>query len=78
MRGAGHDGEEDPHERAAGPDGRTDPGALATNVDAWKAQERAKILVALEATGWNRVKAAAQLGMPRRTFYRRLNDYGIL
>ena len=75
-RSAGHDG--DPHERAAGPDGRTDPGALATNVDAWKAQERAKILVALEATGWNRVKAAAQLGMPRRTFYRRLNDYGIL
>ena len=35
-------------------------------------------LAALEATGWNRVKAAAQLGMPRRTFYRRLNDYGIL
>lgn len=39
--------------------------------------ERRKIVEALEATGWNRVKAAEVLGMPRRTFYRRLKDYNI-
>ena len=32
---------------------------------------------ALEKTGWNRVKAAAVLDMPRRTFYRRLKEYNI-
>jgi serine/threonine-protein kinase PknK len=32
---------------------------------------------ALEQSGWNRVKAAQLLGMPRRTFYRRLKDYGL-
>ena len=48
------------------------------NVDEWKAHERKKILHALEAASWNRVKAAQQLGMPRRTFYRRLKEYGIL
>ncbi|GAB4197556.1 MAG: hypothetical protein OHK0013_05840 [Sandaracinaceae bacterium] len=44
----------------------------------WKALEKRKILDALEATSWNRVKAAKQLAMPRRTFYRRLKEYGIL
>jgi transcriptional regulator with GAF, ATPase, and Fis domain/Tfp pilus assembly protein PilF len=39
--------------------------------------ERARILQALEDCGQNRVKAAQQLGIPRRTFYRRLRDYGI-
>lgn len=39
--------------------------------------ERAKIVQALEATGWNRVKAAEVLAMPRRTFYRRLKEYNI-
>ena len=38
-------------------------------------------LEALEATktvrGWNRVKAAQEVGLPRRTFYRRLKEYGI-
>ncbi len=41
-------------------------------------QERARILEALEANGWNRSKAARALGIPRRTFYRRLKEYGIL
>jgi len=39
--------------------------------------ERKRIVQALEETGWNRVKAAKLLDMPRRTFYRRLKDYGI-
>jgi serine/threonine-protein kinase PknK len=43
-----------------------------------KQEEKVRILQALEAAGWNRVKAAQALGMPRRTFYRRLSDYSIL
>ncbi|HEY5958398.1 MAG TPA: sigma-54-dependent Fis family transcriptional regulator, partial [Polyangiaceae bacterium] len=39
--------------------------------------ERARILMALEQCGQNRVKAAQMLGIPRRTFYRRLSEYGI-
>ncbi len=45
---------------------------------AFRAEERRRILEALEATGWNRVRAAQRLEMPRRTFYRRLKEYGIL
>ncbi len=48
------------------------------NLEEWKAHERRKILEALESAGWNRVRAAGKLGMPRRTFYRRLREYGIL
>ena len=51
---------------------------LPENVEAWKNEERRRILEALEAVSWNRVKAAQKLGMPRRTFYRRLKEYGIL
>jgi DNA-binding NtrC family response regulator len=54
------------------------PGELPATLEEWKAQERRRILEALEATNWNRVRAANQLGMPRRTFYRRLKEYGIL
>ncbi len=39
--------------------------------------ERRRIVEALEATGWNRLKAATMLKMPRRTFYRRLREYNI-
>lgn len=39
--------------------------------------ERAQILEALRTTAWNRAEAARLLGMPRRTFYRRLERYGI-
>ena len=45
---------------------------------AFQDHERDKILRALEQTGWNRAKAARLIGMPRRTFYRRLSAYGIL
>ena len=53
-------------------------GVPPANLEAWKTHERRKILEALEATSWNRVRAAAHLGMPRRTFYRRLKEYDIL
>ncbi|AKF08367.1 sigma-54-dependent Fis family transcriptional regulator [Sandaracinus amylolyticus] len=53
-------------------------GAPPANLEEWKTLERRKILEALEATNWNRVRAAAHLGMPRRTFYRRLKEYDIL
>jgi transcriptional regulator of acetoin/glycerol metabolism len=39
--------------------------------------EREQIVAALEQTGWNRARAAELIGMPRRTFYRRLSDYGL-
>ena len=39
--------------------------------------ERRRILEALEATDGNRLAAAKAIGMPRRTFYRRLAAYGI-
>jgi transcriptional regulator with GAF, ATPase, and Fis domain len=83
----GDDGAAPPDARPALPDA-DDHGAEASaapplgqppaNLEAWKAQERRKILEALEATNWNRVRAAKQLGMPRRTFYRRLKEYDIL
>jgi transcriptional regulator of acetoin/glycerol metabolism len=39
--------------------------------------ERDKILEALKACSWNRLKAAELSGIPRRTFYRRLREYKI-
>ncbi len=42
-----------------------------------RSDERDKILKALQACNWNRVKAAELAGIPRRTFYRRLREYGI-
>jgi DNA-binding NtrC family response regulator len=45
--------------------------------DERRARERQRILEALERCGWNRSRAAEALGMPRRTFYRRLADHDI-
>lgn len=42
-----------------------------------RAQEKARIVVTLTECGWNRQKAAQRMGMARRTFYRRLAEYGI-
>ena len=42
-----------------------------------KAREKAAIIEALQATDWNTSKAAEIVGIPRRTFYRRLDTYGI-
>lgn len=41
-------------------------------------REDARILAALEENKWNRSKAAEVLGMPRRTFYRRLEKMGLI
>ena len=44
----------------------------------FKSTERERILNALAACQWNRVQAAKMIGIPRRTFYRRLKEFGIL
>jgi DNA-binding NtrC family response regulator len=44
----------------------------------FKAAERDRILSALAACNWNRARAAEMLGVPRRTFYRRLKEFGLL
>jgi transcriptional regulator with GAF, ATPase, and Fis domain/tetratricopeptide (TPR) repeat protein len=54
-----------------------DPHQSSTSLDAHKAGERERILAALKECNWNRVKAAQVIGLPRRTFYRRLKEYGI-
>ena len=59
------------------PESRLDRLTIST-LDDHKNVEKQRILAALEACGWNRVRAAQTLGMPRRTFYRRLADYSIL
>jgi DNA-binding NtrC family response regulator len=62
--------DQDPARTAAPPP----PGTVAQR----RMQERRKIIEALEAAGWNRSHACERIGMPRRTFYRRLREYGIL
>jgi hypothetical protein len=42
------------------------------------AAERASMVEALEATRWDRGAAAERMGMSRRTFYRRMTEYGLL
>ncbi|MBI5500801.1 MAG: sigma 54-interacting transcriptional regulator [Deltaproteobacteria bacterium] len=43
----------------------------------FESNEREKMLDALRQVKWNKTKAAGVLGMPRRTFYRKLERYGI-
>jgi DNA-binding NtrC family response regulator len=52
--------------------------SVARSPEEFKDEEKQKILRALAACNWNRVQAAKQLNFPRRTFYRRLKEYGIL
>jgi transcriptional regulator with GAF, ATPase, and Fis domain len=52
--------------------------AHATSQSEFKAAERERILSALTACNWNRLAAAKMIGVPRRTFYRRLKEFGIL
>ena len=58
-----------------GPHGPVSP---ARSVTEYKDTERERILGALSSCNWNRVQAAKMIGVPRRTFYRRLKEYGIL
>jgi len=62
----------------AAPDEPLGAEARPQSVDEHRDAEKDRILAALESTGWNRAKAAKSLGMARRTFYRRLQDYQIL
>jgi serine/threonine-protein kinase PknK len=57
--------------------GATTPSAGAGNYRDFKDAERDRILATLNANGWNRAKAARAMGMPRRTFYRRLKQHDI-
>ncbi len=51
---------------------------VAETLDDFKSQEKKRILAALDQHSWNRASAARALDMPRRTFYRRLKEHGIL
>jgi DNA-binding NtrC family response regulator len=50
----------------------------ARNQEEYRDAEKEKILSALSRCNWNRVQAAKMIGVPRRTFYRRLKEYGIV
>lgn len=60
------------------PSSARNPRAKATNPTEFRQEERERILEALTQCSWNRLQAAKRLGMPRRTFYRRLKEYEIL
>lgn len=58
--------------------GRAEPSSTRRQTTSQhRRDERQRIVDALNACNWNRVKAAELIGMPRRTFYRRLREYGI-
>jgi transcriptional regulator of acetoin/glycerol metabolism len=50
----------------------------ARTQEEYRDAEKEKILSALTRCNWNRVQAAKMIGVPRRTFYRRLKEYGIV
>jgi serine/threonine-protein kinase PknK len=58
-------------------DSRATPSRRTSGKTQRRLSEREVILRALEEADWNRVKAAELSGIPRRTFYRRLKEYGI-
>jgi DNA-binding NtrC family response regulator len=64
----------EPSERESEPPRPSTP----ANLKDFRENERRNILAALEAHNWNRARAAKALGMPRRTFYRRLQEHSIL
>ncbi len=59
------------------PPNREAPPSTPTSLDQHRNEERDRIVAALSSANWNRVKAAELIGMPRRTFYRRLKEYDI-
>ncbi len=63
---------------ATGTRGRDSLLGRAQSMTDFKDTERERILSALSACNWNRVQASKMIGVPRRTFYRRLKQYGIL
>jgi serine/threonine-protein kinase PknK len=57
---------------------RGSPSTRPQTESQFRTTERDKILHALTSCNWNRAQAAKLVGLPRRTFYRRLKEYGIL
>ncbi len=55
------------------PDGSVRP----ISKDDYRAAERERMVRALEDADGNRVQAAIDAGIPRRTFYRRMKEYGL-
>jgi serine/threonine-protein kinase PknK len=51
--------------------------ALPRSEEDRQARERRRMLEALESCNWNKSRAAELMGMPRRTFYRRLKLHSI-
>ncbi len=51
--------------------------SLGSFKEATRSTERELILQALQRTGGNRHRAASLLGMPRSTFYKKLNDFDL-
>ncbi|MBS2019672.1 MAG: sigma 54-interacting transcriptional regulator [Deltaproteobacteria bacterium] len=68
--------------RASHPPGASTTSSTSTvrarTQEEFRDAEKEKILAALQRCNWNRVQAAKLIGVPRRTFYRRLKDYGIV
>ncbi len=54
------------------------PAVRARTPGEFRSSEKERILEALGRANWNRMQAAKLVGIPRRTFYRRLKEYGIL
>ncbi len=67
----------EPPSRKPASSGRGAPSSRKETISQHRRDERERILSALKACNWNRVKAAELSGIPRRTFYRRLRKYGI-
>jgi transcriptional regulator with GAF, ATPase, and Fis domain len=63
--------------QAAESEGKAEPPRRKGTVSEHRREERERILSALRSCNWNRVRAAELSGIPRRTFYRRLREYGI-
>jgi serine/threonine-protein kinase PknK len=68
-----------PSGRAPRPSPAVEPPSrkVESSLDEHRAGERERMLAALSKCNWNRLKAAQIVGLPRRTFYRRLKEYGI-
>ena len=64
-------------QRAPTPAAAPPAAAPPATLEEARKREKEEILAALAETSWNRLEAARKLGMPRRTLYRRMQEYGI-
>ena len=63
---------------SSSPEARGPVAVRARTPGEFRSSEKERILEALGRANWNRMQAAKLVGIPRRTFYRRLKEYGIL